>query len=116
MTTWDREVFGSEVNGDFLDELLSLEDEDVVETVRDVIVAAVSGQASEAEEENALAAATIAALWAGAPFSASDIVRAYPFIRDLAGSGDEELNEQAAEILQRVEDDHDVDAYIEALS
>lgn len=117
MSTWDEDVFQRDANVDFLDELASLEDDEVVEAVRDAVVLASAGQAaSEDEQENGLAAATIAAIWAGAPFSAGDVVSSYPFIRGLAGSGDEELNEQALSLLEAVEDDYDLEAFLEALS
>ena len=40
----------------------------------------------------------------------------HPFIRELIGSGDEALNEAAAELLESVEADEDVEAFTEALS
>lgn len=116
MSTWDHDVFTSDVNADFLDELAGLDDEDIVEAVRDAIMLAAGGDASDDENANGLAAATIAAIWAGAPFSAGDVVESYPFIRGLVGSGDEALNEKAAGLLEEVEEDYDLEAFIEALS
>lgn len=112
-----REHLSEDVNVDFLDELANLDDEDIVEAVSDACALATSGDAISADEErNAQAAATIAAIWAGAPFSAGEVVSSYPFIRGLAGSGDEALNEHALEILEAVEEDYDLEAFIEALS
>ncbi|WP_049158684.1 DUF4259 domain-containing protein [Corynebacterium striatum] len=117
MSTWDENIFSDGVNVDFLDELANLDDEDIVEAVSDACALATSGDAISADEErNAQAAATIAAIWAGAPFSAGEVVSSYPFIRGLAGSGDEALNEHALEILEAVEEDYDLEAFIEALS
>ncbi len=116
MQTWDDYIFSSETNVDFLDELASLEEEDIVESVEDAVALGAGGDASADEEENALAAATIAAIWAGAPFSAGEVVEAYPFIRGLAGSGSAALNEKAAGLLEGVEEDFDLEAFIEALS
>lgn len=72
MSTWDEHIFTSDVNVEFLDELISLEEDDIIEAIRDAIVLATDDSgATEDEEQNALAAATIAAIWAGAPFSAA---------------------------------------------
>lgn len=117
MSTWDEEIFTNETNVDFLDELAGLDDEDIVEAVRDAVFLAAAGDGvSEDELSNGYAAATIAAIWAGAPFSAGDVVSSYPFIRGLAGSGDEELEEKAAELLEGVEAEYDLEVFIEALS
>ncbi len=40
MSTWDKDVFAREANVDFLEELATLEDEDVVEAIRDIIALA----------------------------------------------------------------------------
>ena len=117
MSSWDEDIFADEVNVDFLDELADLEDEEIVAAVDDACALAVSGEEqTEEEQRNALAAATIAAIWAGAPFSAGEVVEDYPFIRDLAGSGSENLNEHALELLEEVEADSDLEPFIEALS
>lgn len=116
MSTWDKYIFSTDVNVDFLDELVNLDDEDIVEAVRDAVMLAASGEATADEEENALAAATIAAIWAGAPFSSGDIIESYPFIRGLVGSDDEALNEKALGLLEDVEEEYDLEAFIEALS
>lgn len=117
MSSWDEDIFSDEAVVDFLDELADLDDEDVVAAVDDACALAVSGEEQGDEERRtALAAATIAAIWGGAPFSAGDVVEDYPFIRDLAGSGSENLNEHALEVLEGVEEDYDLEAFIEALS
>lgn len=117
MSSWDEDIFADEANVDFLDELADLEDEEIVAAVDDACALATSGEAqTEEEQRNALAAATIAAIWAGAPFSAGEVVEDYPFIRDLAGSGSETLNENALELIEGVEEDYDLEPFIEALS
>ncbi|SMG25534.1 protein of unknown function [Corynebacterium pollutisoli] len=117
MSTWDVAIFNEDDNIDFLDELNDLDEDDVVEAVRDACLLVLKQpNVSEVERLNGLAAATIAAIWAGAPFSAGDVADSHPFIRELIGSGDEALNEAAAELLESVEADEDVDAFTEALS
>lgn len=120
MSTWDQKIFTEDVNEEFLDELLDVEAEDVIESIRDSILLVLRQPgASEDDRQNALASATIAAIWAGAPFSSGEIAESYPFIRELAGEGDEELNSAALELLESVEDDDDfgdLDQFIEALS
>ena len=96
---------------------IDLDEDDVVEAVRDACLLVLKQpNVSEVERLNGLAAATIAAIWAGAPFSAGDVADSHPFIRELIGSGDEALNEAAAELLESVEADEDVEAFTEALS
>lgn len=117
MSTWDVAIFDEDDNIDFLDELNDLDEDDVLEAVRDACLLVLrQPKVSEVERLNGLAAATIAAIWAGAPFSAGDVADSYPFIRELTGSGDEALNEAAAELLESVEADEDVEAFTEALS
>lgn len=117
MTTWDVAIFGEDDNIDFLDELVDLDDEDIVEAVRDACLLVLKQpKVTDVERLNGLAAATIAAIWAGAPFSAGEVADSYPFIRELIGSGDEILNEAAAELLETVEEDEDVEAFVEAVS
>ena len=116
MATWEELVFTRDNNEDFLEELTQLDDEEVVEAVRDAVVLAMRQDASEEEKDNGLAAATIAAIWSGAPYSAGDIVAEFPFIKTLVGSSDEELNESAAELLEGVEDDCDLEPFLSALA
>lgn len=117
MSAWDASIFAEDANVDFLDDLVDLDDDEIVEAMRDacLLVQRQPG-ASEDDVLNALAAATIAAIWAGAPFSAGEVAETYPFIRGLVGSGDEELNEAAAELLENADTDEDLDQFIEALS
>lgn len=117
MSTWDVAILGEEDNIDFLDELSDLENNEILEAVRDACLLVLKQpNVTEVERLNGLAAATIAAIWAGAPFSAGDVADSYPFIRALIGSGDEALNVAAAELLETVEEDEDVEAFTEALA
>ncbi|AQQ14553.1 hypothetical protein CGLAU_02840 [Corynebacterium glaucum] len=123
MSTWDQEIFSAEANADFLDELAQLEPEEILEAVSDAVLLAAGGNsASEEEILNGQAAATIAAIWAGAPFSAGEIAESYPFIRSNPGEVSEQLNESAVTVLEKVsadadaDSDTDIDQFIEALS
>ncbi|ERS61448.1 hypothetical protein HMPREF1261_01127 [Corynebacterium sp. KPL1818] len=126
MSSWDEEIFSTDLNVDFLDELANLDEEGVIRAVQDACeVARSKDDITEEEQLNAHAAATIAAIWAGAPFSASETVEDYPYIRDLVGTPyirdlvgtvDDTLTENALEILDTVEEDYDVEPFIEALS
>ena len=122
MSTWDIEIFSREANTDFLDELATLDDEDIVEAVEDSCKLVLSSTKLSAEEqENGLCAATIAAIWAGAPFSASEVADEYPFLRELVGDISEELSEAASAVLEAARDeteedsDLDIEPFIEAL-
>ena len=123
MSTWDQEIFSAEANADFLDELAQLAPEEILEAVSDAVLLAAGGNsASEEEILNGQAAATIAAIWAGAPFSAGEIAESYPFIRSNPGEVSEQLNESAVTVLEKVsadadaDSDTDIDQFIEALS
>ncbi len=117
MSTWDEDIFNTDLNVDFLEEMANLDEEGVIRAVEDACeVAHSKPQLSEEEEQNAQAAATIAAIWAGAPFSAGEVVEDYPYIRELVGSGSETLTENALEVLENVEEEYDLEAFIEALS
>ncbi|WIM68265.1 DUF4259 domain-containing protein [Corynebacterium breve] len=117
MSAWDIEIFAEDVNIDFLDELADLEEEDIVEAVRDAcLLAADPDAATDDEVLNGQAAATIAAIWAGAPFAAGDVAEDYPFIRGFAGDVDETLLQAAAQVLESVDTEHDIDQFVEALA
>lgn len=116
MGAWDIAIFAEDVNVDFLDELAALDDDGVIEGVEDACLLARQEAATGDERLNGLAAATIAAIWAGAPFSAGDVADAYPFVRGLIGSGTDQLSEVATELLENADTDEDLEVYLEALS
>lgn len=120
MSTWDTAIFSKDVNVDFLDELASLDVDERMEAVRDACLLAVDrDNASEDELLNGQAAATVAAIWAGAPFSAGDIADSYPFLRTTSAELDEKLVDAAVAILEDLaasDTEYDVDQFIEALS
>ncbi|WJZ01911.1 DUF4259 domain-containing protein [Corynebacterium freiburgense] len=117
MGAWDMKIFAEDVNVEFLDELSGLDNEDIVEAIEDACKLVLGGTNVSADDErNGLCAATIAAIWAGAPYSAGDVVDEYPFIRELSGYGGEELNAAAAEVLEQSDVEDDLDVYLEALN
>lgn len=117
MGAWDIAIFADENNADFLDEIAGLDGEDIVEAIEDAVALVASEKAvNEEETANGLLAATIAAIWAGAPFSAGEIAENYPFVREFAGSGDELLRERAALVLEEADTDEDLEVYLEALN
>lgn len=117
MDTWEEEVFGNDANVDFLNELVDLDDDDVIEGVRDACLLAHEQHDEDSDEyQNGLVAATIAAIWAGAPFSAGEAAEEYPFIRSLVGNTpDDQLAEAATALLEAHADDYDVEQFLEAL-
>lgn len=116
MSTWDTAIFNEETNVDFMDELASLDDDEVVEAVRDACLLAADDSASDDEVLNGQAAATVAAIWEGAPFSAGDIADSYPFLREAPAELDEALIDAAVAVLEAVDTEHDVDQFLEALA
>lgn len=117
MGAWDISIFADDNNVDFLEEMSALEPEDIVEAVDDAVALVANNKAvNEEEVANGLLAATIAAIWAGAPYSAGEIAENYPFVRELSGSGSERLREQAAAVLEDADTEEDLEVYLEALN
>ena len=119
VSTWDMAIFNEDANVDFLDDLADLDFDEAVEAVRDAcLLAGDKDNATEEEILNGQAAATIAAIWAGAPFSAGETADTYPFLRATAVEVelDEKLIDAASAILEDVDSEQDVDQFIEALS
>ncbi|MDY6049003.1 MAG: hypothetical protein SPI77_00280 [Corynebacterium sp.] len=121
MGAWDLAIFTAPDNEEFLDELASLEGEDLVTGVLDAVLLVTKQNSQKMEDRvNAQVAATIAALWNGAPYSASDAIEAYPFLLDPDYDVEEdtmdELREASIEVLEDADTDEDLDTYIEALS
>ena len=110
VSTWDEQIFTVDTNTDFLDELVDLDFEEIFEAVRDaVLLAAKQDDPTEDDLLNGQAAATIAAIWAGAPFSAGEIAEAYPFIRRRPDEMDEQLVGSAAAVLEEADTDADLE-------
>lgn len=99
MSTWDSMIFTSDPVVDLLEEVADLEEEDLSGALVDACRLA-SGDSDEDEARAGLGAATVAAIWSGAPFSASELVDEYPFIREGIGECPEELREAAAETFE----------------
>lgn len=123
MTAWDVEIFSRELASEFLEDLAQREDlSDIADAIYDAVtVASAPGTVAAADEELGLAAATVVAIWAGAPLSDHELVENYPFLRrSQLGNYDEdaseELLERAGALLDAVDSDVDVDAFIEAVS
>ncbi|MCZ9309233.1 DUF4259 domain-containing protein [Corynebacterium uberis] len=123
MASWDAVVFDTEAATDFLDELSDRDADEVRDSIVDACTIAASESASADDVAVGQAAATIAAIWAGAPFSAGEVADAYPFIRELIGTTSEELTDAAATVLEAAAEEDagdtapdDLDVFLEALS
>lgn len=123
MSNWDHYIFGTEAAIDFFAELEDLDAEDLVEAVQDAIKSALhDSDLGEADQHTALAAATLVAIWSGAPFSAAAFAEEYFFIREFIGEVDEDLVEAASEMLEeelsRLDEEapDGLDTFAEALS
>ncbi|MBN9644474.1 hypothetical protein ACFSSC_10930 [Corynebacterium mendelii] len=117
MEPWDLMIFNEDTSQDFFDELADLDGEEIVEAVADAC-ALVTRDPNITDDDLLIgrAAATIAAIWAGAPYTAGEVVEDYPFIRELIGHGEEQMFTDACDILEAVEVEADLDSFIEALS
>lgn len=103
MSTWDSIIFRSDAVTDLFEEVATLEDDDLADALRDACRLA-AGDADDDEARAGLGAATVAAIWSGAPFSAGQLVDEYPFIREGIGSCPEELREAAGEVFESLLD------------
>ncbi|WP_295623819.1 hypothetical protein [uncultured Corynebacterium sp.] len=99
MSTWDSIIFRSDAVTDLFEDVSPLDGDELADVLRDACRLA-SGDADEFEARAGLGAATVAAIWSGAPFSAGHLVDEYPFIREGIGSCPEELREAAAETFE----------------
>lgn len=102
MSTWDESVFTDEAATDFLDECDDLEQADYVAGLVDACTVALNHASRGTDDfRTGLCAATVAAIWAGAPFTAADEVDAHPAIRAGIGECPEELQTVALQLLDR---------------
>ena len=129
MSNWDEFIFAQEDNVDFLDELADLDGPDLTEALVDAVNLALrDGQPGSVDHSIGLCAATVAAIWGGAPFSTATVADEHPFIRAHIGECPNSLQEVALQLLdgelERREDRQDEDAlenegletFVEALS
>lgn len=117
MGAWDDSILTEDVNVDFLDEIAELDSDDILEALEDACLLIINQErASEDEHLNGQAAATIAAIIFGAPYSAGQVLENYPFIRELVGEGSETLRAAAARVLEEADVEYDLEAYLEALN
>ena len=72
MSTWDSIIFSSDAVTDLLEEVSVLEDDDLSGALLDACRLA-AGDADDDEARAGLGAATVAAIWSGAPFSAGQL-------------------------------------------
>lgn len=121
MSTWDSVIFNEDAVTELFEEVDGLEGDDRAEALLDACKLAV-GDATAEEERAGLGAATVAAIWCGAPFSAGEIVNDNPFIREGIGACPEELREAASEVFDALidglsdEDQEAVEDFAEAVS
>ena len=128
MSSWDTDVFTDEANVEFLDECDDLEGALLVQALVDATTIALNaerpGDREDADSDfaNGLCAATIAAIWAGAPFASATTADDHPYIREGIGQCPDSLQEVALQLLDRELEDGPEDApdgletFVEALS
>lgn len=111
MSVWDEVVFHDESNIEFLDELVDLDQEEISTALEDsVILALRHAEPGDVEFTNGLCAASVAAIWCGAPFSSAVIADEYPFVREFIGQCPDTLQEQASLLLDQELDSRGDDA------
>lgn len=123
MSTWDTHIFSDEASVELLRDVDDLEAEELMEALQDAVTIA-SDQATPGQSDytQGLCAASIAAVWCGAPFAASNLASEHAFVRAYIGRCPEELQEAAFELLDaelaRLGEDspEGLDTYAEAVS
>lgn len=103
MSGWDEEIFTDEVVIDFLEEISALDDGEQEGALLDACQLALNSS-SDDDQRAGLGAATVAAIWSGAPYTAAAAVEDYPFIRKGIGQIGDELRESAAEVFAELAD------------
>lgn len=104
MSVWESEIFTNDSTIELFDELQDLDVADRVDALVDACQIALSSD-NEDEQLSGIAAATVAAIWNGAPFSGGDIVEDYGFIREGISEnavGGDKLLEVAAEVFENL--------------
>lgn len=105
MSTWDETVFADDTNADFLADCDDLEGEALQTALQDACTlaldsdAADEGRAVDPDYINGLCAATVAAIWSGAPFTSASVADEHPFIRAGIGQCPDSLQGIALELL-----------------
>ncbi len=123
MSSWDEYILQEEINQDFMADISALDDDELQEAVMDSITIALDqSDPGDPEYLTGLCAASVAAIWNGAPFSATDVADEFPLIRDHIGRCPEELQERALQLLDTEleklgsEAPEGLETYVEAVS
>lgn len=107
MSSWDETIFNDEISTDFLDECDDLDGLDLVQALQDACTVALNhSRPGDQDHRTGLCAATVAAIWSGAPFTSAEIADEHPLIRVRIGSCPDTLQEVALLFL---------DGYLESL-
>ncbi|WP_462398327.1 DUF4259 domain-containing protein [Corynebacterium falsenii] len=102
VSTWDEKIFGDEDNQEFLDELIDLDHREVEGALEDAVnIALLHADQGSSDYRVGLCAATVAAIWAGAPFSSASTADEHEFIRRYIGSLEPKLQELSLQLLDR---------------
>lgn len=102
MSNWDEYIFHDEDNIEFLDELIDLEPTDLFEALEDAVTLAWRhSEPGDVEYLNGLCAASVAAIWCGAPFSSASAADEHPFVREYIGQCSDKLQEQSSLLLDK---------------
>lgn len=102
MSNWDEYIFHDDDNVEFLDELVDLDQVDLFEALEDAVTLALRhAQPGDVEYLNGLCAASVAAIWCGAPFSSATVADDHPFVRQYIGQCDDKLQEQSSLLLDK---------------
>ncbi|MBC6795229.1 DUF4259 domain-containing protein [Corynebacterium sp. c9Ua_112] len=126
MSNWDELIFTQEDNVDFLDEVAELEGNEVAQALVDAVNLALrDGQPGSVDHSVGLCAATVAAIWSGAPFSVANVADDHPFIRAHIGQCPTNLQEVSLQLLDgeyerlsatEAVEAEDLETFVEALS
>lgn len=100
MSNWDEYIFHHEDSLEFLDELIDLEQDELVQALDDAVTLASNhAHPGDTEYTVGLCAASIAAIWCGATFSSSTVADEHPFVREFIGQCPDGLQERAGLLI-----------------
>ena len=123
MSSWDRRISEDEAVEEFFEELDDLEDDELFELVESTVkIALLQADPGDMDYSMGLGAASLVAIWHGAPYALGDLTDRFSFIRGYIGQSDNSLTDSALELLdqemERLDDQapEGLETYVEALS
>lgn len=123
MSTWDHIILEAEPVEEFFEDLEDLDDSELFAVLESSITEALThAEPGEADYTAGLGAATLVAIWNGAPYTAAEVADRFHFLRAHIGHSIESLTDAALNLLDKEmerlgeEAPEGIETFVEALS